>query len=362
MIQGLTANRVPWKWLLIYELWLLSFTTGSFSSPFSHRPTKKLPNKPLFGSKSISQEESDRFIKLEKFLEEKECEGLSRLKVDIDRESSCRGLFCGEAPIIAGEYILAIPILSSLTIFDSLNDGNQALSDNEDVQEAVNFLTTYANDPHWEPYLSCLPKINDPNFDATPDFWDPEIVRELEIPSLISDCLERQHEIDVVAEKTRIDPADLKWATWIVRSRRFTTFQIISQDGGMTSRLRRMLVPFVDMVNHDVDPNAEVETIIIRDADDESMHALVATRDIEPGEQVTIGYNDGRATCLDLFDRYGFWLTENPADDLIDWDLVDPQWSTTLEEDERLFAGPLDGALRTAVSMRIHLKHVQQMQ
>ncbi len=364
MNQLLKTNRVPYKLLLCYEVWLLlvTSTTGSLSSAFFHSQTNERLNKPLFGSKSLSQAESDHFGKLVKFLEEMECEGLSRLRVDIDKESLCRGLFCGEEPIIAGEYILAIPIISSLTISDSLNDGSQAASDNEDVQEAVNFLTTYAKDPHWEPYLSCLPKINDPNFDATPDFWDPDIVKELEIPSLISDCLERQHEISVVAERTRIDLAELKWATWIVRSRRFTTVQMISQDGGMTSRLRRMLVPFVDMVNHDVDPNAEVETIIIPDADDESMHALLATRDIEPGEQVTIGYNDGRATCLDLFDRYGFWLTDNPADDLIDWDIVDPQWSTTLEEDEHLLADPLNGALRTAVSMRVHLKRLKQMQ
>lgn len=311
-------------------------------------------------SKSISRQEANRFKELEVFLEEKECEGLSQLKVDIDIDSSCRGLFCGEEPIKAGEYILAIPLTSSLTISDSLQDPIHTYSTNEDVQEAMHFLTSYANDPHWEPYLNCLPRTNDPNFDATPDFWDPEIVMELQIPSMIKECLDRQQEISTVAERTNTDPAELKWATWIVRSRRFTTVQFISQNEGATSHLRRMLVPFVDMINHDIDPNAEVEALLIPNADDESMHAVVATRDIEPGEQVTIGYNDGMATCLDLFERYGFCLAENPADDLIDWDRVNPQWSTTLEEDERLLAGRLDVAMRTAISMRVHLKRLQQ--
>ena len=335
--------------------------TGSFSSAFS----SVVKRRPLFGnplsvSKSISLEDANRFNKLENFLEEKECEGLGQLKVNIDSDTLCRGLFCGGEPIQAGEYILAIPLISSLTISDSLHNAVHTYSTNEDVQEAMNFLTTYANDPHWEPYLNCLPRTNDSNFDATPDFWEPEIVMELQIPSMINDCLERQREITTVAETTNIDPAELKWATWIVRSRRFTTVQFVSQNGGATSHLRRMLVPFVDMVNHDIDPNAEVEALLIPNADDESMHAVVATRDIEPGEQVTIGYNDGMATCLDLFERYGFWLTDNPADDLIDWERVNPQWSTTLEEDEHLLASLLDGPLRTAVSLRVHLKRLQQ--
>lgn len=368
MIYDLTLQdalaRCSLKLLWFSKLWLLLNLNGNFSSAFSSlAPTKRAARCSILLSvaKSLSREEIHRFRELELFLEEKECEGLSQVKIGVDSESSCRGLFCGEEPIQAGEYILAVPMISSLTIFDSLHNSVRTFSDNEDVQEAMNFLTSYVKDPHWEAYLNCLPRINDLNFDATPDFWDPCIIKELQIPRMIKDSLERQDAIAAVAQNTKIDPAELKWATWIVRSRRFTTVNFVSQNDGMASHLRRMLVPFVDMLNHDaIDPNAEMEALLVPDADDESMHAVVATRDIEPGEQITIGYNDGVATCLDLLDRYGFWLSDNPADELINWDYVNPQWTTSLEEDERLLAGPLKGPLRTAVSMRVHLKRLQQ--
>eukprot|EP00640_Fibrocapsa_japonica_P001867 CAMPEP_0113939712 /NCGR_PEP_ID=MMETSP1339-20121228/5986_1 /TAXON_ID=94617 /ORGANISM="Fibrocapsa japonica" /LENGTH=452 /DNA_ID=CAMNT_0000943309 /DNA_START=178 /DNA_END=1536 /DNA_ORIENTATION=- /assembly_acc=CAM_ASM_000762 len=89
-------------------------------------------------------------------------------------------------------------------------------------------------------------------------------------------------------------PDALTWCFALVRSR------VFSADDD-----RFAYVPFMDMVNHSLEPNADYQY----DPESDSFK-LVALRPIPSGEEVTISY--GRGLCNDdLFQRYGFFLKGN---------------------------------------------------
>jgi len=60
------------------------------------------------------------------------------------------------------------------------------------------------------------------------------------------------------------------------------------------------IIPFLDLVNHDSSPNAEIAFV-----EDEKIYALVSLRMIREGEEVTISYTDGPAD-LGTVTRLGF--------------------------------------------------------
>jgi SET domain len=198
--------------------------------------------------------------------------------------------------------------------------------------------------------MNCLPKINDAQFDATPDFWEESVIQELQIPRLIETSLERKRET--------AHSLDLQWATWIMCSRGFSTFKI-NQDGSL--QRRTVLIPYLDMLNHDVSPNASIEVVECPGSYQDSFYALQALKSISAGEQITIGYGI-RETSLDLLSKYGFWIPDNPADDFIDWNMVDPQWTTILEQDKAKLETTTDVTLRQVLLLRIHLKQLRSEQ
>ena len=131
------------------------------------------------------------------------------------------------------------------------------------------------------------------------------------------------------------------------------------------------LLPLIDMANHDTDPNASFKIINDRwtgKFNEKSTFNLVASRFIESGEQVTISYGDGEETSADLLSRYGFFTEDNPADGRIDWDDMDPQFTTSLEEDEEELsvlataAGSESARIgrRSILSLRVLLKRLYQ--
>merc|ERR1719352_1396290 len=60
------------------------------------------------------------------------------------------------------------------------------------------------------------------------------------------------------------------------------------------------ILPYLDMANHDNNPNAELVQ-----AEDEGVFALVATRKIREGEEITQSYFEEKADVTSLT-RYGF--------------------------------------------------------
>ena len=287
-----------------------------------------------------SPDTSDATQTLLEHLQMQECEGLDTTQVAYD-EAGVRGIFAKQ-DFEPGDYICAIPFPATLLIEDSI--------DGDDSQAGLKFLDTFCQEDNYKYYMNCLPKINDAQFDATPDFWEESVIQELQIPRLIETSLQCKRETAHLL--------DLQWATWIICSRGFSTFKV-NQDGSLKRRI--VLIPYLDMLNHAVSPNASIEVVECPGSCQDSFYALQALKSISAGEQITIGYGI-RETSLDLLSKYGFWLPDNPADDYIDWNMVDPQWTTTTEQDKATLETITDGALRQVLLLRIHLKQLRSKQ
>lgn len=120
-------------------------------------------------------------------------------------------------------------------------------------------------------------------------------------------------------------------------------------------------VPFIDMINHSEDANAEIH--IIDPEKDEAWFSIRAQRPIKAGKEITISYGSGYDSSYDLLQNYGFVANKNKIDAMVlkkGGDGVFEQlgdWSTTLEEDEvALQSSTLSDAMRMVLQFRCKMK------
>ena len=281
-------------------------------------------------------------------------------------DNGIRGLYATEA-YDPGEYILAIPSSSCVVLYERIYDmlANEPDTKREarDVAEGAQRLHQLLHqkeiDEWTNIYLDTLP-TDSSNFDATPDFWDEGIIRQLEFNQLVHDMLERREE--------QLSDG-LAFSKWLVRSRAFTTFQLLSTSDktkSRTLRTRTMLIPYIDMLNHAANCNTMMEKAETPEVSDEdtSYFSLMATRSIYPGDELTLTYGSGYETCLDFVTKYGFWLPDNPND--MSLDLTNVEWSTSLKKDKEALhqtdSSKESQHFRDMLRLRIHLKRIQQQQ
>lgn len=315
-------------------------------------------------SNDYDPDESDQVRELVRWIESAEYEGYEATCIGIDRRARRRGLYSRTTDFEPGEFILAVPFTSTLPLYEDRQNEESVVD--ADVLMGLQFLQRSMSNETWQPYINSLPVVGGPDFDATPDFWAMDEIKQLEIPKLIEESLRRKRNIEQLAIRLADDNfsyplARLQWATWAVRSRGFTTLKMLSKDDELTIQARTVLLPYLDMVNHCATPNAVLEVWEVPDAYDESFYALKAVRPILKGEEITIAYGTGMETSLDLFAKYGFWPAENPGDRHLDWASVDAQWTTTLEEDLALLAQTKKReCLHAILLLRINLKALQR--
>ena len=310
------------------------------------------------------------------FLEQENCEGIGAVEIghhttttegDVDAvtpeaEKQLRGLFAVE-DFAPGDYMVAIPFGACILVHESVYDvvmGQDSQAEISDVEKGAVLLELLAN-PHWRPYSDCLP-TRATNFAATPDFWDEDTIRQLEVPKLVQHTLAIQRATTTTTTESLLS---LPFATWLLRSRAFGTYTLIQNGPKQQQRIRTrtVLIPFLDFLNHSATAtsNARIEVVESKQDDEESFYALIATQNIAAGDPVTITYGTGHETTLDLFTKYGFWTEDNPNDTLLNLENV--PWSSTLEEDEQQLAvGPPSGEIRDMLRLRIHLKRLQRQQ
>eukprot|EP00571_Detonula_confervacea_P004338 CAMPEP_0172320844 /NCGR_PEP_ID=MMETSP1058-20130122/41591_1 /TAXON_ID=83371 /ORGANISM="Detonula confervacea, Strain CCMP 353" /LENGTH=1076 /DNA_ID=CAMNT_0013036199 /DNA_START=99 /DNA_END=3329 /DNA_ORIENTATION=+ len=305
--------------------------------------------------------------------------------VNIETNSQgLRGLFANK-DIKSGEIIVEVPYDAALlvgdsmwaTIFDDFDDvpGSDDWSEDDldDVYQGLNFLQTFMKDADYVPYANNLPHIPSSGDEAglTPDFWTKDYILGFEVPTYIKQILDRKQIVQEVAKKNDVNENELRWATWMIRSRRFTTWNMVDDPnrgddesfwGAFPSRQNRIeqiqgfLLPLMDMANHANDPNAGLKISVnkwTREFDDTSTFAFKALRPIKKGEEMTISYGDSDTTSLELLDKYGFFLPGNEADKTIDWEEFKPEFTTSLEGDEAELAmleGKLDESKKPVLS------------
>ena len=241
----------------------------------------------------------------------------------------------------------------------------------DEIEKALSFIQQMLQTKgYYQAYIASLPRVGDSMDEVTtPDFWKIPEIDEIPVPRLRQSTWLRKHMVqemstsvaDMVSSQIFGDQtpaALLQWATWVIRTRGFSTFRIIDtnehSDGeGKSSHLRKrcFLLPLVDFVNHADVNQANVELEVFETPDDEadecSMFALRATRDIAAGEELTMTYGTGLETSLDLLDKYGFWLDEpgnhagdsfvHSNNDLLDWSLVDQEWKQKVSQGKMAF-------------------------
>eukprot|EP00581_Thalassiosira_minuscula_P008936 CAMPEP_0183707122 /NCGR_PEP_ID=MMETSP0737-20130205/3770_1 /TAXON_ID=385413 /ORGANISM="Thalassiosira miniscula, Strain CCMP1093" /LENGTH=1065 /DNA_ID=CAMNT_0025934703 /DNA_START=20 /DNA_END=3217 /DNA_ORIENTATION=+ len=321
--------------------------------------------KSIAGAKdNLQTTDSDSAERLVEWLNELEGASLSSVKIDANSQG-LRGLYATK-DIRSREVLVEIPYEAALLVGDSLSElifddfdnvtGSDAWShdDLDDVYQGLNFLQAFMNDYDYTAYVNSLPEAPSSGDDAglTPDFWSRETILRLEVPSYINQILERKQIVQEVAKENNVNEKDLRWATWMMRSRRFTTWNMVNdpdsdEDDNLfgvfpmrrkpIEQVQGFLLPLIDMANHAQDPNAVLKISVnrwTREFDDTSTFALRALRPIKKGEEVTISYGDGDRTSLDLLDKYGFFIEGNEADQTIDWEDLKPEFTTSLEEDE----------------------------
>lgn len=253
--------------------------------------------------------------------------------VTVDTNSQgLRGLYA-KNDIMSGRIIVEVPYNSALLVGDTtwVNEvddfgdvrGSNGWSkdDVDDVYQGLHFLRNFVeNCEYYAPYVDNLPQIPSSGDEVglTPDFWSSDIIAGLEVQALVKQIRGRKQIVEEVAKENDVNENELRWATFMVRSRRFTTWNMIDdpsskKDGtffGVFPILRNkieqrqgFLLPLIDMANHAHNPNAGLKISvnrITRDFDDTSSFALRALRPIKKGEEVTISYGEGDGTSLDL--------------------------------------------------------------
>eukprot|EP00521_Asterionellopsis_glacialis_P019396 CAMPEP_0195320330 /NCGR_PEP_ID=MMETSP0708-20121125/6007_1 /TAXON_ID=33640 /ORGANISM="Asterionellopsis glacialis, Strain CCMP134" /LENGTH=241 /DNA_ID=CAMNT_0040386655 /DNA_START=1 /DNA_END=726 /DNA_ORIENTATION=+ len=227
----------------------------------------------------------------------------------------------------------------------------------------------------WAPYLDTLPSRNDASFNPSPDFWSDEEIEQLEFPRAVAGAKERKSEIAAVAaieEDMSFD--DLQFGTWIVSSRSFQIQMSGSDDtsggpGAVDDKGRaiakphksiRVLLPYLDMANHDSD-NANSELHLIDPEKDDAWFAIRATRPIAAGKEITLSYGSGIHSSVEILLKYGFVPSENKIDAIMLERSIEgsietlDEWKTTLEEDLEAVK-TAEGSMKSILQLRIKLK------
>ena len=333
---------------------------GTASSSSSTSGKKKKNAKKKYNSKSQSYypDVSGTTKLLLEWLDEEEVEGLEGVEIGFrkkeeDGDGLLRGVFA-KRDIQAGEYIMAVPFVSTLLVDESFevssSDNDKSSGDsgrdnsNRRTGEPIvglRFWQKFLNksddkkEEKYEAYLDCIPLTSDdPNFDSTPDFWSEKEIQQLEVPIVVENMLSRKHAIAELVETPQqnnvngnddnVDDDDngdvptsistLQQACWIMQSRGFSTYKkAIDLDGNIGLLSRVVLIPFIDMLNHAsrTQSNAEIQVIETKEYD-ESFYALVANQHIPKRTEIKINYGTGEETSFELFCRYGFFA---PTDD-----------------------------------------------
>lgn len=372
-------------WILVLVCVRLNLTS-SLSAFSTTRPNPRAAR--------YTRDESETAVALVQFLASHGCkrldDGFLELGTLASGGRSLPGVFCrrdvgldhGARDDDGDDVLVSIPSNMTLDLTPTPNqkipkehDSDAASStEMKDVLQGLKFLQTNEHSLFWKPYLESLPRADDDSFDETPDFWSKNVLDELEpvSPWLVERAMRRKECIEKVAHHAEIDARQLQWATWLVRSRRFTITHKHQQQS--------VLIPFVDMINHDSRPNAVIDMVSRggrpagpgESSDDSTtLYVLRAVRPIGRGEQVTILYGNQTSppTSFDLLDQYGFWLEDDQSFQQLYDVPATSKWPTSLHEDllaledlqsETGQHSASERHLQKALGFRIHLRRLRE--
>jgi len=189
---------------------------------------------------------------------------------------------------------------------------------------------------------------------------------------IIKQANERKKQLSELSQ-SEITFDELQFATWLVASRSFaikiSVDDPLVKEGSVSTAEKaiRVLLPFIDLINHSSD-SANTELHLIDPEKDDAWFAIRAVRPIKKGKEITISYGaSGVESSLGLLMNYGFVPDENKIDSLLlrkgGEDCIESLdgWSTTLEEDEAQLL-QATGNMVNILKLRIKLKRAYSIE
>mmetsp|Transcript_18528 Transcript_18528/g.27101 ORF Transcript_18528/g.27101 Transcript_18528/m.27101 type:complete len:384 (-) Transcript_18528:193-1344(-) len=278
-------------------------------------------------TKSYTPDQSPTIQTLTSFLKSQGAKGVGNdaSEIGID-ENGVRGLYATKN-FKKNQIICRVPSDCALALADPDAIVEPNAPEPTVVDGGVNFLKFYAQNAQarqvWAPYLDTLPTAGE-NFDPTPDFYEEGDIDALEFPRAVDGAKSRLDQIKKMSEvEDSMSMEELQFATWIVSSRSFNIKLSVPMPGedeedddkeeAPTGAIKgnnpndksiRVLVPYLDMINHRSDANAFMD--LIDPEKDEAWFAIRASRPIKEGKEISISYGSKGFSSVDMLLNYGF--------------------------------------------------------
>lgn len=281
-----------------------------------------------------------------------------------------RGLFVTEA-VRAGQPVLVVPF--ELCLVCKAESQSEALTSPWDaphrhakdtllakqllaaLHEDEGSLVTEEQRNFWRDWKAMLPA---PGTMAHLLTLEEPKLSELQDEGLVHAAHLQRSRVDAVLADAPTGPQasgfDARWAVAMCSSRPFTMHLPRSGDESSSNHGLAAFVPFVDMANHADEPNCEVQgvsesaestssTESLDLASTFSVVGLVATRDLEVGDEIFINYFDA-APNAHVFSRFGFVLpSSNRHDRLLLPEGMAPLSGEAVRQTTRAAGGRWDG-------------------
>jgi len=311
------------------------------------------------------------------FLALQNAKGLENVEIGFHQNTGVRGLF-GTSKLKKNQIICKIPSDCALALADPTKSEDEAPTS---AHRGANFLDMYVKNEEakkiWSPYLDTLPVHGSTKFDPTPDFFIDDDIELFEFPRVIQRAKERRKQIADLSAERGFTIEELQFATWLTTSRSFKLSipappdendipecdergQIIDKSDEKGAFY--VMVPFIDIANHDSD-QSNCKLTLIDPEKDEAWFALQATRPIAAGKELVIAYGNGIESSVELLLNYGFVPSSNRIDKLMlskgGDDTIESvnDWTTSLEEDKTMLEmAKEDPVLKMILQFRIRLK------
>lgn len=377
--------------LIYLSILLLPTAVDSFAAGASSSQKKGAVKGTGFGApktpwKVYTPDETFATASLTEFLLKNKA-SISNTEIGFDPVTGKQGLYATKN-FKEGQVICQVPSDCALALSDPAAAGKDAPTV---AHNGLQFLQWYwknavERSTTWAPYLDTLP-ISVPAADATPNLFPVGALELLEFPRLVERAKERQTELKTLCESQENDIQasleELEFATWIVTTRSFPIQMQVPaleeeagadadkfDDRGQVISMAerhwiRVMVPFIDIANHNSDANAQM-TMIDPEKDD-AWFALKATRPIPQGREINMRYGSGLDSSVELLLNYGIVPTEENKIDAVmlrkggDDCIANLEgWSTTLAEDEAMMemtaADDTSSNLKKILAFRIKMK------
>jgi hypothetical protein len=259
---------------------------------------------------------------------------------------------------------------------------------------ALNFLRQYCQimrgdnaleSSSLKAYFQMLPGFQGEDCMGSTDFFSEEALDALQAPLIVEETKKRRlqaqsrFELDVDQsfplwiDGTTVKVEHLQWAVWLITSRVLTV-----QGGEGEGKSYRLLIPFLDMCNHDRSSGHVLTGRAVPGGE----LKVVAGSTVKEGEQINICYGGGMAGNDRFIQDYGFLDTSDNgkaytmvAEQMLGKRRIvegigagklmsepdvkrtlDALRSTTIEQDEKLLADTADPQLRAAYRYRLGVK------